>query len=301
MEHIRSVTREFPTGPNAVLHLEARSGSVEVSGRSADSVSVEAIVRVWSDLGADADDAVAEVERGMEQDAHRVIVRAPQLQHKDGWSVGALFGQHSSRVDYRVRVPTRTAVRVLSRSGNVEISGVEGVVHSEVLSGKLNISEVRGDITLSSRSGSVQAERILGSVVGEVRSGKVVLRALTGGVQLESRSGSVELADIGGDVRLTASSGGITIDSACGQVYVRARAGSVRFKGRVHHDVDIEAVAGSITMAVDDMHPFFVDAKAQAGSVTSDLAPRSGRSAPAAGGPKVRLRTRAGSIRLTRA
>ena len=79
MEQLRTVTREFQTGDKAVLHLESRSGSVLVESRDADRIVVEATVKIWSDIAAEADDAAELVLRHMEQDGHRVIVRAPPI------------------------------------------------------------------------------------------------------------------------------------------------------------------------------------------------------------------------------
>ena len=76
MEHTRTITREFPTGEKAVLHVEARSGAVAVESIEGARVLVEAVVHVWSDLAVEADEAASLVARGMEQDAHRVIIRA---------------------------------------------------------------------------------------------------------------------------------------------------------------------------------------------------------------------------------
>lgn len=300
MEHVRTVTREFVTGDKAVLHLEARSGSVVVEGRATDRITVDAVIHVWTDISSEADDAAALVERAMEQDGHRVIVRAPALQsQREGWS--ALFGDRGGRIEYRVRVPRRCSTRVLSRSGSVQITGIESIVHTEALSGKIVVEDVVGDLMVVSRSGSVLAERIDGNVKAEARSGKLTLRGVSGKADIEARSGSLEISDVAGDAKVIASSGSLVIENVQGRVYARARAGSVRYKGRVLADVDIEAHAGSITFAVDPAYPFFIDAESHVGSVRSDLPPRPrGSAPPAEGGPKVRLRSRAGSIRLTR-
>jgi DUF4097 and DUF4098 domain-containing protein YvlB len=234
----------------------------------------------------------------MERDQHRVLVRAPSLNTREGW--GAVFG-HSPRVDYHVLLPVKSAVRVLSRSGAVQVSRVEGVVHCEALSGKIGIDDVGGDVTIVSRSGNVLVERVAGDIVAEARSGKLRLREIAGTAQLDARSGTIEVDSITGALRVTARSGSVNIDEACGTVHVRAHAGSVKLKGAVRDDVDIEANAGSITLAVDPAWPFFIDAESTVGSVSSDVAPRRGGAAPEDGGPKVRLRTRAGSIRITRA
>jgi hypothetical protein len=297
MEHVRSISREFATGDKAVLHLESRSGEVIVEGRDGDRVTVDAVIHVWTDLSTDADDAAALVERNMELDGHRVIIRTPSIDQRQGW--GAMFG-HGSRVDYHIRVPRRTAVRVLARSGAVQITRVEGVVHTEALSGKIGIDEVTGNVTVVSRSGNVLVERVQGDVSADARSGKLRIRDVRGSLQIESRSGRIELDSIAGDVRASARSGSVNLDNLEGKLSLRAHAGSVRFRGRVIDDVEIEANAGSITFAVDPAFPFFVEAESSVGSVSSDLPPRRERPGTGEGGPKVRLRTRAGSIRLTR-
>ena len=297
MEHVRTVTREFVTGEKAVLHLESRSGTVIVEGRQSDRVVIDAVVRVWTDLSVEADDAAALVAQAMEQDAHRVIVRMPALPKREGWAV--LFGQ-GSRVDYHVRVPYTSAVRVLSKSGAVQITHLEGVVHTEAMSGKVGVDDITGDITAVSKSGSLLIERIAGDVAADARSGKVAINHVRGGVEIDARSGSIELKDIEGNVKVSSRSGSISIDDVRGEMNVKSRAGSTRYRGKVLGDVEMEALAGSITFAVDPAYPFFIDAESHGGSVTSDLPPRRNGAGPAEDGPKVRLRTRAGSIRVTR-
>lgn len=300
MEYVRTVTREFETGGKAVLHLEARSGSVVVEGRDLDRVIVDAVVHIWTDISTEADDAAILVERAMEQDGHRVTVRAPSLpSQREGWS--AIFGDKGGRIEYRVRVPRHCATRVLSRSGSVQITGIEALVHTEALSGKIVVEDITGDVMIVSRSGTVLAERIAGNVKAEARSGKLTLRGVSGNADVEARSGALEVEDIAGEAKISASSGSLSIENVQGRVHARARAGSVRYKGRVIADVEIEAHAGSIVFAVDPEYPFFVDAESHVGSVRSDLPPRPrGSAPPPEGGPKVRLRSRAGSIRLTR-
>lgn len=301
MELVRHVSREFVTGEQAVLHLEARSGRVTVEGRRLDRVEVEAEIHVWSVSSDDADEAARAVEAGMEQDGRdRVIVRAPSLpETTGGWSLLKL-GQRGSRIDYRIRVPVGSSVRVLSRSGRVEISGIHGLVHGEVISGRCAVEDVHGDTTVVARSGTVEVERVEGMVTAEARSGRVRIAAVTGAVSIESRSGNVEAKQVAGDLRISARSGTINIDAPGAAVYVRSRCGPVRYRGPVRGDVDIEVNTGTVLLAVDPAAPFFVDAEARVGSVSSDLPPRRPGAAGDGSGPKVRLRTHTGSIHLKR-
>ncbi|HXK33097.1 MAG TPA: DUF4097 family beta strand repeat-containing protein [Dehalococcoidia bacterium] len=298
MEHVRTVTRRFETGERAVLHVESRSGSVVVEAHTSPVVVIDATVRIWSNEPRDLDDAVALVEEAIEQDAHRIVVRAPALPRSEHWSW--FGGRRGSSVDYVVRVPLQCAVRVLARSGSVRVTGIEGRVHIESGSGRVSLEDITGNVTLTSRSGGVAIERVRGDVSAETRSGRLEVRGVRGSAELQARSGSIEARDVGGNLRAQTHTGSIIITDAGAGVKAQAHTGTIRFSGRVQGDCELRAHTGSIWMAVDAAHPFFIDAESEIGSVRSELPPRRGGAPPPAGGPKVRLRTRTGSIRLTR-
>lgn len=298
MEHTRTITRDYATGDQAVLHVESRSGAVNVEGHDSESVHVEAIVHVWSDLAEEADEAASLVERGIEHDRHRVIARAPSLPHTEGWSLWG--GRRGSRVDYHVRVPQQTAVRVLSRSGRVQISGTQGRVHVESMSGRCSIRRVQGDVTVTVRSGGISLEQISGAISVEAKSGRIEASHITGDLRAEARSGSVDLRDIRGDLAVSAHTGAVSIDDARGAVRAQAHTGMIRYRGGVHGDFDMKAHTGLIHLVVDPEKPFFLDAESTLGAVRSDLPPRRGGAGNGTG-PKVRLRTHTGAIKLTRA
>jgi DUF4097 and DUF4098 domain-containing protein YvlB len=299
MEFTRTVERAFATSQKAVLHLEARSGAVAVETHGQPEVLVEAILRVWADHEVEVDEAALLVERGMSQDEQqRVIVRAPSLPQSEGWS---FWGRRGARVDYNVRVPTQTAVRVLSRSGRIGVTGTQGRLHVESGSGRVQLQDIRGDLNVVTRSGAITIERVEGIVTAEARSGRIEVRMVKGNVGLQSRSGIIDVREVSGDLEARAHTGSITIDRPGGGVYARAHTGSIRFSGRVEGDVALSAQTGTVTMAVDPQQGFYLDAESDTGTVRSDLPPRrGGAAAPAEGGPKVRLRTHTGSIRLTR-
>jgi len=299
MEHTRTITREFQTGEKAVLHVEARSGAVTVESHDQPMVLVEAVVHVWSDIPAEADDAASMVEHGIEQDGHRVIIRAPALPQSEGWSLWG--GRRGARVDYAIRVPVATAVRVLSRSGRVEISGTRGRVHSESMSGRCSIRDVTGEVSVVTKSGSVTIGEIDGNVRAEAKSGRVEVVKVSGNATIEAKSGACDIRDVTGDIEIKAHTGSISIDDAHARVKAEAHTGAIRYRGEIRGDFDIRAHTGFIQLAVDTTRPFFIDAESHAGVVRSDLPSRRGTGPANGEGPRVRLRTHTGAIRLTRA
>jgi hypothetical protein len=123
---------------------------------------------------------------------------------------------------------------------------------------------------------------------------------VAGSVEARARSGSIELRDIDGDLRVRAHTGSVSIDGAHARVNAETHTGALRLRGRVEGDVEMKAHTGLIHLSVDPAYPFFIDAESDLGTVRSDLPPRRNGSGPAPGGPKVRLRTHTGAIRLSR-
>ena len=298
MDFSRTIIREFETAERAVLHVESRSGTVAVESHPHQKIVVEAIVHVWSDYASEADEAAALVDRGMDQDDQkRVIVRAPTLPQSEGWS---FWGKRGARVDYNIRVPVRTAVRVLSRSGRISIARTEGRVHAESGSGRISLEDITGEVTVVARSGSVTVKGVRGDASAESRSGRVEVSRVTGKASVKARSGAIEVREVGGDLEVQGHTGSVAIEMAHGAVRARAHTGVVRYSGRVEGDINISAHTGSIVFAVAPSQTFFLDAESDTGSVRSELPPRRGGGAPAGTGPKVRLRAHTGSIRITR-
>jgi DUF4097 and DUF4098 domain-containing protein YvlB len=182
----------------------------------------------------------------------------------------------------------------------VQIARTEGRVHLESGSGRLSIEDITGDVLVISRSGSLSIERVRGDVSAEVRSGRMEIHAVTGKAILQSRSGATDVRDIGGDLDVTAHTGSLMIDGAHGTVRARAHTGMIRYQGKVEGDIDMQTQTGLIQLAVDPERAFFIDAESRIGSVRSDLPPRRGGGSANGTGPKVRLRTHTGAIRLTR-
>ncbi len=299
MDFTRTITREYETPERAVLHVEARSGSVSVDSHAKQQIRVEAIIHVWSDHEAEADDAAQLVERAMAQDEQqRVIIRAPGLPQSEGWS---FWGKRGARVEYNITVPVHTAVRALSRSGRVSVAHIEGRVHAESGSGRMTLEDIIGDVAIVSRSGNISVSNVKGLLTAEARSGRIEARDITGKAALQSRSGTIDIRNVSGDLEARAHTGTISIEGAHGSVYARAHTGSVRYSGLIEGDISLSAHTGSVLMAVDPAQPFFLDAESETGTVRSELPPRRGQATqPPARGPKVRLRTNTGSIRITR-
>lgn len=295
MDFQRSVSLLLDSGPSPVLEVESGSGRVTVWGEDRPSVEVRALAHLQVDSAAAADAQARRIAQAVEQHNSTVIIRAPELPRP-----GLLFGR-GPRVDYEVRAPCAATLNVSSRSGRVQVTGLEGALRVESRSGGVAVAKVEGRVAVTCRSGSVQAEAIAGPLNIEARSGRVRVRCCHSDVVISTRSGSVELSQVGGNVRVEARSGNITVTEVQGGLRITSGSGSVRYRGPVQGDFDISTSSGSVRLEVPADSHFLLDAASGSGWVRSELPVRSPGGRPAQGtAPTVRIRTSSGSILISR-
>ena len=234
----------------------------------------------------------------MEQDAHRVIVRTPSLPQTEGWSLwGGKRGLARRLHDPRAGA---TAVRVLSKSGRVQMTAHRGPRAHGVGSGRCRRRRRHRRVSIVSRSGSVAIERVTAtsrrkrgadaSRCADRRQGELSVAQRRHGYPRHHRRSR------------RAGAHGLRRHRERARPHLRARAHrqdplSRRDRSRHRH----EGADRRDRALGRSGQPFFIDAESQVGTVRSDLPPRRGGAGPSDGsGPKVRLRTGAGAIRLTR-
>jgi DUF4097 and DUF4098 domain-containing protein YvlB len=313
MEYIRTASWEYDTGARLALAVDGRSGNVTVEGQDVDRVTVEVVAHL-SEEGAEAADVVMERLRDAIRAGDGALdVRMPELGGSGPWYH---FGR-GPRVDYTITVPLQTAARLAGRSGRVQVTRIAGPVEIEQRSGRTNVHGIGADVSVDGRSGAVEIDDVTGSVTVGGHSGRVSVRGVTGNVLVISRSGAVDVervggrlevreqsgriaaVDIGGDAALSSQSGAITLEAGQGAARLHSTSGQVAFRGPVRGDIEVQTVSGAIRLEIDPAHPFYLDAESVSGSIRSDISPQR-EGAAAASGPRVRLRTVSGAIRIRR-
>ncbi len=278
MEFIRTFTKTFDLGDSARLTIENRSGTISIRGEDTDRVAVEVVARLWAEDEREADDQEELVRRAIRGEGTHVSIRAPSLPRPRP----LFFFGHGPRIDYQVTVPRKTAAEVTSRSGRVDVTNVAGPLQIEARSGRVALRDIGGKTRIVSRSGGIQVESIDGDLGIDSRSGTIRVERCKQDLTIQARSGSVQVAD------------------AAAGVKVELRNGSLRYEGAVRGMFGIKIQSGSVRLTLDADSRFFLDAESARGAVRSEMPVRSGSSGgrPPNDAPKVRIRTRSGSIHL---
>ncbi len=203
----RTFEWSLPVTGHVRLEVRSEAGDVTVREGPDGVVRVRGRVSVWGPL----DQAWAVLDE---------IERRPPVKQTDGairigdlepWLNG---GDCSVSADYRVETPPDTELRVVTESGDVEITGLRGPVLAELTSGDIGVSRIEGDLQVDVDSGDVAGEGLHGKATFDIASGDLALRDATGAVRPFVDSGDVTLSDLGSEFELDVGSGDVALASA---------------------------------------------------------------------------------------
>ena len=274
--------KSFEVNPGGLLTIRTDRGSVEVQTHNADRVDIRATV--------DARDEEAR-ENFMvyfERSGDDVLVRGEQKEKKRwNWNGDRL------RVAYVVTVPERFDVDLQTSGGSISVEDLEGAVQTKTSGGSLSFGMIRGDIE------------------GRTSGGSISLNGTSGSADVHTSGGSISLGKVAGTVKAHTSGGSITIDEVAGTIDARTSGGSIR-AAITEQPAERRASSGRRAAPSPSASPtasaWTSSAKTSAGRVTTDfdVPPRDRDdmdeldAAINGGGPALRLRTSAGSIRINR-
>ena len=126
----------------------------------------------------------------------------------------AFWFNNPCAVDYTVRMPRNSVVKVSGVSNSTSLQGLQGEFTVESVSGTIRIKDLAGPISLHSVSGEILGEGLSGELKFDTVSGKVsLLTSDLATVDGSTVSGSVTLEKLsgGGPYRFNSVSGGLRL------------------------------------------------------------------------------------------
>ena len=262
----------LPVQPGGTLFVRTDRGTVDVRSHDGDEVRVVAEAR-----GRRAEQGRFVLEQSGNDVRFEVRV--------SGWLTG-LFGWLDVRV--RLWVPRRYSLVLRSSGGDVRIDGITGDVSLETSGGDASLTRTVGPIDLSSSGGTLEIVHV------------------DGDVRVKTSGGNIALRDVFGDVAAKSSGGELEIDGVDGSVDLRSSGGSTSVVFLGDPEGEIQGSGGSIEVLVRENARFELDAKSSGGGIDVDFEldqvfERSSHvvaGALGSGGPKLKLRSSGGGIRI---
>jgi hypothetical protein len=243
----------------ARVDLAVKTGSGSIHLSVGPAGHVHVFGRVKSNWGAN-DDQVQQIA------AHPPIEQTGNIVRVGG----QLPNLHNISIEYEVQAPADSFLDAASGSGSVMDDGVGSDAKLSTGSGSVHATGLQGSFTLGTGSGNIYAEQVgSGDVKAQTGSGSIELKNLHGGLNAHTGSGSIEAGGTptsswnlntgSGSVEIWTGNAGITIDAGTGS-------------GSVHCDREIT------TEGTFERHHL--------------------RGRIGGGGPRVKIGTGSGSIRI---
>lgn len=187
----------FEVAPGARISLENINGDIKINRGS------DGEVRLVAYKKAGKQEYLDELKVITDADKNYVRIETKHPKSEGGWFK---WGNDSSgSVAYELKVPKDVDLDSISTvNGDVEISGVSGLVKAETVNGSLTASGLVGDVNLETVNGSVEAKfDQLGDgqrVTADAVNGKILLLVpsdTSARVTAETVNGSINANDFG--------------------------------------------------------------------------------------------------------
>jgi len=202
------------TGGIDTLRVDAGAGYLQIVGvEGLDDIEVTATIVID---GEDDDDALHIIESDMrlslEKDGDTATLVA--MFDNSGWRFG-----DSPLINLDVRVPSNLHLLVDDGSGSIDISKVRGDISLDDGSGSLRMTDVGGNIEIDDGSGSIDVTGVGGDIRINDGSGSIDVRNVTGSVTVDDGSGGIDVRDVGKDLIIVDDgSGGLDYSNISGRV-----------------------------------------------------------------------------------
>jgi DUF4097 and DUF4098 domain-containing protein YvlB len=272
--------RTIAVDPGGRLRIELAGGEVSVTSHAADAVRIEADAEGWPWTA----------EFDLEQDGDEIRL-TDSTTAADGLLAGvvraALWPFHfHAQVQVRAWVPARYAVDVHTRGGRIDVSDVGGDVAVETRGGAISVSRVAGDVTAETAGGAVRVSDLRGGVRAHTRGGPIGVARVSGPVDVETRGGPITVEQAGASVVAETRGGSIDVGfaaSPAGAIETRGGAIQVRIPTGAGVDLDAASSSGPVRIAASIAVDGSTDSRRYVGKLNG-------------GGAALRLRTAGGGI-----
>jgi lia operon protein LiaG len=214
-----------------------------------------------------------------------------------------------AHADLVVKVPAGKRVELHLAAGRVEASNIEGDLDIDVYSASVTATGTKGRLMVDAGSGSVRVENASGELEVDTGSGSTRLTGLDmSRVTVDAGSGSIEARDVkAGRFSADVGSGGVRVEGlTTDDLLVDTGSGSVRVElTKVPQRSSFDTGSGGVTLVLPEGAAADLDIDTGSGGISSDFPVtaeafqrRELRGRIGGGGPLIKVSTGSGGVRL---
>ncbi len=295
-----TIKKSFPVSPGGSLTVKSSIGTVEVQAVDANDVNIELTRQIKAANEKEFQQIIKDlqldfVHRGSDVE---VLVKLPE---EWGWDKIKRI-----RMDMKITIPLVYNVKVRT-VGVIRTNDLQGTVQLASSGFPLTTGNVRGSVNLSSSGGQIEAGNVNGPATVSSDGGPIRIGNIDGDFNVRSSGGSINARRVDGSVTAHSSGGYIRIMEITNAINAITQGGEVStyISRQPQSDLSFVTLGGSVNLRLNENVKLSLDADVATGSVYSDF-PLPQREPSSSivqgdingGGPKVTVRTAAGSLTL---
>lgn len=220
-----TINKTFAVEPGGALDLQARNGSITVTGGDRSEVVVEETIRFDDASRSDVNEFLQENPTSYEVTNGTVRIRGPEG-NGGNWS---WWGSSSNDVQYTyvVQVPRQFSTQLQTSGGSLSISNLQGEVQGRTAGGSVTTESITGNVQVQTAGGSLTLREIDGRVQGETAGGSVEVESVSGPLNVRTAGGSIRVTEVGGNVAAKTAGGSIRVELVKGTLDAGTSGGDV--------------------------------------------------------------------------
>jgi hypothetical protein len=230
--------RTFEVGPDCMLILENKIGSIDVESWGKNEVEVYAEIRIKAPSKSKAQKLFKRMEFDVGESPRRIRIKADLPRIRQDTFFGLLKGQGTSiAITYHVKVPRATRLDLETVNGDIDVDEVEGVFEVKTVNGSVDYYSPAGEGVIHSVNGSIECR-----IDDFPKAGELKLETVNGGIEL----GLPE--DVGGELEARTSNGRVRVKMEL-QRKIKVKRSTIKgILGDGEGKIFVKTVNGGITL-----------------------------------------------------
>ena len=295
-----TIKKSFPVSPGGSLTVKSTIGTVKVQAADTNNVDIELVRQIKAANEQEREQVIKDLQLEFVHKGSDVEVLVKQPEDWDWKRIKRVT------LDMNITVPLTYNVKVRT-IGVIETNDLQGKVELASSGFPLTTGNVRGSVNLSSSGGQINAGDVHGPATVSSDGGAIRIGDIDGDLNVQSSGGSINAGRVDGSVTAHSAGGPIRIREVTNSIKAITQGGgfSTYISRQPQSDLSFVTDGGSVQLRLADNVGLNLYADVGAGSVLSDypLPEREPSSSIVegvinGGGPKMTVRTAAGSLTL---
>lgn len=240
--YIAEITKNFKVAPAGELRIFDVSGSIGITVWDKSEVFVTERTRMDVYTENEARTVLERSKSSYRQTDNRIEIGGEY--HRRDWI----------KSEFDIKVPKKFNVDIETRSGDISVTGLTGLVELSTSGGEIILRDIDGEVDAKTSGGDIevvnstkrveirtsggdlQLEDIGGPLIAKTSGGDITLIGSKDRAELQTSGGDIILRNVGGEVQAQTSGGDIEVEDTNGAVEVHTSGG----------DIDIVNVGGEL-------------------------------------------------------